>query len=132
MIKMLNDSLANALSNILNAEKLGRRICMIKPQSKIIREAIGIMQKNNYIGDYREIEDGKGNILEVNLLGSINKCGAIKPRFSVAFYEFEKFEKRFLPAKDFGILIISTPRGMMTHFDAKKLRIGGKLIAYCY
>ena len=129
---MMNDTLASALSAILNAEKIGRRKCMVKPQSKIIKEVLKIMQENGYLGDYAEIEDGRGNILEVNLLGSINECGAIKPRFSVTFKYFEKFEKRFLPAKDFGILILSTPRGMMTHLEAKKLHIGGRLIAYCY
>jgi len=129
---MLNDTLSNALSVIMNAEKIGRRKCLIKPQSKIIKDVLSIMQKNGYLGEYREIEDGKGNILEVNLLGSINKCGAIKPRFSLAFQNFEKYEKRFLPAKDFGILILSTSKGMMTHNEAKTMRIGGRLIAYCY
>jgi len=129
---MMNDTLASALSAILNAEKIGKRKCMVKPQSKIIKEVLKIMKENGYLGDYAEIEDGRGNILEVNLLGSINECGAIKPRFSIAFQAFEKFEKRFLPAKDFGMLILSTPRGMMTHLEAKKLHIGGRLIAYCY
>jgi small subunit ribosomal protein S8 len=132
LIKMMNDTLSSALSAILNAERLGRRKCLIKPQSKIIKEVLRIMHENGYLGEYSEIEDGRGNILEANLLGSINKCGAIKPRFSVASQYFEKFEKRFLPAKDFGILILSTPKGMMTHADAKKIHVGGRLIAYCY
>ncbi len=46
--------------------------------------------------------------------------------------EFEKFEKRFLPAKDFGFLILSTSKGIMTHLAAKEKSIGGKLLAYVY
>jgi len=129
---MMNDTLASALSAILNAEKIGKRKCMIKPQSKVIKEVLKIMHENGYLGEYVEIEDGRGNILEVNLLGSINECGSIKPRFSISFQDFEKFEKRFLPAKDFGMLILSTPRGLMPHLEAKKLHIGGRLVAYCY
>ena len=41
-------------------------------------------------------------------------------------------EKRYLPAKDFGILIMSTSKGIMTHYDAKKKNLGGKLLSYCY
>ena len=44
----------------------------------------------------------------------------------------EKYEKRYLPAKQFGILIISTPKGLMTHVQAMDKKTGGKLIAYCY
>ena len=60
------------------------------------------------------------------------KCGAIKPNFSVKKDGFEKFEKRYLPAKDFGVLIVSTSQGIMTHVEAKEKKLGGKLIAYVY
>lgn len=129
---MLNDPLSNALSKILNAENLGRRSCLIKPISNVIKSIIKIMQNNQYIGEYKEIEDGKGNHIKVSLLGKINKCGSIRPRYAVKEKEFEKFEKRYLLAKDFGILIVSTPMGIMTHDEAKKKNTGGRLLAYCY
>ncbi len=129
---MLNDPLANALSNILNKENARTKECLIKPSSKIIKEILSIMKDNYYIGEFKEIEDSKGNILSVELLNKINKCGVIKPRFSVKKEGYEKFEKRFLPAKGFGILIVSTPQGIMTNEEAKKKSIGGKLLAYCY
>ena len=129
---MLNDPLANALSNILNKENAKTKECIIKPSSKIIKEVLKIMKDNYYVGEFKEIEDSKGNMLSVQLLNKINKCGVIKPRFSVKKDGYEKFEKRFLPAKDFGILIVSTPLGIMTNNEAKKKFIGGKLLAYCY
>lgn len=129
---MLNDPLANALSVILNKENAKTKECLIKPSSKIIKEILNIMKDNYYVGEFKEIEDSKGNMLSVQLLNKINKCGVIKPRFSVKKDGYEKFEKRFLPAKDFGILIVSTPLGIMTNDEAKKKLIGGKLLAYCY
>lgn len=129
---MLNDPLANVLSNILNASKVGKSSCTSKPSSQIIEKVLQIMQKHKYIGDFEKLENGKGNIIKINLIGNINKCVAIKPRFSVDKENYEKFEKRFLPAKDFGILIISTPKGLMTHYEAKEKNLGGKLIAYIY
>ena len=132
-VKMsLNDPLANALSLILIDEKAGRNESKIKPSSKIIRKVLDVMKSNKYVGDSEEIKDGKGDIIKLNLLGNINKCGVIKPRYSVKNNEFEKFEERYLLARDMGILIVSTPLGIITHIEAKKKNIGGKLLAYCY
>ena len=46
--------------------------------------------------------------------------------------EFEKWERIYLPSKDIGILVVSTSKGVMSHHEAKKLGIGGKLLGYVY
>mgnify|MGYP000415629235 CR=1 FL=1 len=128
----LNDSLANALSLILLDLRLGRNQSTIRASSKIIMKVLEVMKNAHYIGDFEEIKDGRGNIIKLNLLGNINKCGVIKPRYSLKKDEFEKFEERYLLSKDMGILIVSTSLGIVTHYEAKKKNIGGKLLAYCY
>lgn len=128
----MNDPLSSALSSILNSEKVSKKQVMIFPSSTIIKETLNVMKEEGYIGDIEEIKDSKGNRLKINLLGRINKCGSIKPRFSVVIKEFEKFEKRFLPAKDFGFIIVTTNKGVMTHIQAIKKKLGGRLLAYCY
>ena len=129
---MLNDTLANLMSMILNNELIGKSECLIKPVSKVVKELLKVMKKDGYIGDFKVIEDSRGNYIKLTLVGNINKCGVIKPRYSVKNKDFEKFEKRYLPAKDVGILFISTPKGIMDHYDAKSKKIGGRLLAYCY
>ncbi len=129
---MLNDPLADMMSLILNNEIIGRSECTIKPVSKVIKELLKVMKENEYVGDFKEVEDSRGNYIRLNLIGNINKCGVIKPRYSVKSNEFEKFERRYLPAKDFGILFVSTPKGIMTHYNAKAKKTGGKLLAFCY
>ncbi|MBI5797560.1 30S ribosomal protein S8 [Candidatus Woesearchaeota archaeon] len=128
----MNDTLAAALSNILNAEKVGKPSCIVKPISKITKAVFDIMKENHYIGEYTIVDDGKGGYFEINLIGGINKCGAIKPRFSARMEEYDKFEKRFLLSKDFGLMIVSTSQGIMTQIQAKEKNIGGKLLAYIY
>ena len=128
----LNDTLASALSNMMNAEKVGKDSCIVHPSSKLLKLVLGIMQDNHYIGSYEVASAGRGGILKINLIGGINKCGVIKPRFSVTKEEYEKFEKRFLPAKDFGFIVISTSKGVMTLKEAKEKGLGGKLLAFVY
>ncbi len=132
VIDMSRDIIADALSAITNAEMRGKKEVAITPVSKLLLNIIEIMKKEGYIEDYEIIENNKGNGLIVKLKGAINKCGAIKPRFSVKFEEWEKWERRYLPAKDFGILIVSTPEGVMTHQEAKRRGVGGVLVAYVY
>ncbi|MBW3010967.1 30S ribosomal protein S8 [Candidatus Woesearchaeota archaeon] len=128
---VLNDPLANALSMLAQHEKIGRTEVIIKPVSNTIKLIFDILHKEGYIGTYEEGK-GKGGYLKVSLLGKINDCGVIKPRFSVKVTEMEKSEKQYLPAKDFGVIILSTPFGIMTHKDAIEKKTGGILIAYCY
>ena len=91
-----------------------------------------IFQKNNYIGEFEMIEDGKGNKFKIQLFGKINNCGSIRPRFSTKADESEKWERRFLPATEIGLLIVSTSQGMLTFKEAKEKGIGGKLLAFIY
>ncbi len=129
---MLNDTLANALSGILNYDLVGKKQHMVHPASRMTRKVLEILNAQGYIGAAESVTDGRGGVVRVNLLGNINKCGVIKPRFAVTMDEYEKFEKRFLPAKGVGVLIISTIKGLMTHEEAKAQNLGGRLIAYCY
>lgn len=128
----LNDPLGNVLSHLNNCEKIGRPECIAKPSSKFVLNVLNIIKNEGYVGDFSIIKDGKGNFIKINLLGNINKCGVIKPRFSFTINELEKFEKRYLPAKDFGMLIVSTSKGLMTHIQAREKNIGGRLVAYVY
>ncbi len=129
---MFNDPLAAALGKIMNAERVGKREVLVKPASQLVKHILTLFNDHRYIGAFEEIADGKGGILKVNLLGNINQCGVVKPRFPVKYRIMEKWEKRYLPAKDFGIIVISTPQGMMTHLEAKEKHLGGIIIAYCY
>ncbi len=128
----LNDTLANVLSQLYNATKVQNEIVVTNVSAKLIKKVLAIMQAQGYIDNVEEIEDSKGNYYRIVLSGKLNKCGAIKPRFAIKYTDFEKFEKRYLPAKGFGFLIISTSQGLLTHYEAKEKGIGGRLISYCY
>ncbi len=128
----LNDPLANALSHIMIEDKKGKKSIALKNNSKIIRAVLAILKDKQYVGDFKVVDDGKAGQLEVNLIGATNKIGVIKPRYSVKLEEYEKFEKRYLLASGFGFLIVSTNKGIMTQEDAKKNKLGGRLLAYVY
>jgi small subunit ribosomal protein S8 len=129
---MLNDPLADALSLMRNAEIKGKGTCTVQPSSKLIGGVLNLLKEKGYIGEFEHIDDGKAGLFQVKLLGNINNCGVIKPRYPVKRENLEKWESRYLPARDFGILILTTTQGIVTHAEAKKIGIGGKLLAYVY
>ncbi|MBI5390771.1 30S ribosomal protein S8 [Candidatus Woesearchaeota archaeon] len=128
----MNDPLSQALSKIMNAERTTKSKVTIIPTSKTIMKVLELMQQNGYIATIEVFGNEKKSGLTVTLSGTLNECKVIKPRFDVTKQEIEKFEKRFLPARGFGSLIISTSKGVMTHQQAREQGLGGKLLAYVY
>jgi len=126
------DPLSDALSNIYNNEEKRKHECIIKPASKLIGQVLRLMQEKGYVGAFEYIDDGRTGKFRVQLLGRVNKCGVIKPRFSVKVNEIETWESKFLPGRNFGFLILTTSDGVITHTEAVEKNVGGRLMAYVY
>ncbi len=126
------DTLSNALNSMKVAETKGQSSARIKPTSRLIKEVLQVLADSGYITGYEYQSDAQGGFFTVRLKGKLNAIGTVRPRFSVTQATWEKFEQRFLPSKDTGILIVSTPQGVMTHTQAKEKNTGGRLIAYAF
>ena len=128
----VNDPLLNALATIMNNELRNKRECVVNPASKMIGHVLRLLQKKGYIGQFEFVDDGRFGKFKIQLLGRINKCGAIRPRYYAKVEKLEEWEKQFLPSRELGILILSTSKGIVSHEEAKGKKIGGQLIAYVY
>ncbi len=125
------DVFADAINKIKVYEAQGMYECNV-PSTKLMRAVLDTMKANNYISDYEEFKDGKFKALKITLSKRINDIGVIKPRFPVSVEDLQRYEVRYIPSRDFGILIISTPEGIMTNKEARSRKTGGRLIAYVY
>ncbi|HEY4700086.1 MAG TPA: 30S ribosomal protein S8 [Nitrososphaerales archaeon] len=124
--------LPNMFSTMYNNELRHKKECIVIPSSKLASEVLRTMQKNRYIGEFEFIDDGLFGKLRVQLLGRINKCGVVSPRFSVKKDGYDRWERQYLPAVGVGILLISTPKGVVSHIEAQNLGVGGRLLGYVY
>ncbi|MFT4244790.1 MAG: 30S ribosomal protein S8 [Candidatus Woesearchaeota archaeon] len=127
----LNDPIADSLSKINNAVK-GLHSFVILKKSKLLLSLLKQLQTYEYVGEIEEIQDNKQGMIKVYLIGNINKCSVIKPRYPIKVDELETYERKYLPAKDFGVLLITTNKGILTQDQAKEQNVGGALLAYCY
>jgi len=128
---MKHDLVADMFCCIKNAENMGKKECIV-PASKVIESILKIIQKHKYIGEFVKIKDDRGSVINVKLVGNINNCNVIKPRFAAKSNELLKWEKKFLPANNVGIIILTTSKGIIDQNESKERGIGGKLLGYVY
>ena len=126
---MSQDIVADALNMIRNAKKAKKTEVKIKRISNLLIEVLKIMKQKDVVKKYRI--NSKDKTIDITI-GNLTDCRAIKPRFTVDKTQIEKYRRRYLPARNLGIVIVSTNKGLMTHEEVQKEKIGGCLIAYFY
>ena len=127
-ISCLND----CLSAILNAERAGKRQVLCRPASKVTRKFLDVMMDKGYIGEYEVIDDHRGGKIVVDLIGRLNKCAVVSPRFDVSIKDIETWQLKLMPSRQFGHIILTTSMGIMDHEEAKKKGTGGKILGFFY
>lgn len=124
---MGQDIVADTLNQMMNAKKAKKKSVVVKRSSKLLLSVLALAKLKGYVESYSSGESG----LLISF-AKLNGCNAIKPRFAVSSDDYDHYVKRYLPAKELGILIVSTSEGIMTHHTAEEKKLGGSLIAYFY
>jgi small subunit ribosomal protein S8 len=125
------DHLADALNTLKTHEMAGQKDCSVK-STKLVRSVVELLKQHNYLSNFDVVDNGKGGTMNIELDGRINDCGVIRPRISVKRTQWARWEQQFIPGVGVGLLIVSTPKGIMTNRDAEAAHIGGRLLAYVY
>ena len=128
---MSRDIVADAFNKIKLYDRLGKRECIVN-FSKLLVNILEVLKRYGYIEDYEEVEMEGKPYLKVMLKGEISQLGVIKPRYPVKYEEWVKVEQQYLPSYNLGIIIVTTPEGVLSNVEAKEKRIGGRLIGYVY
>lgn len=124
---MSQDVVADAMNQMMNAKRAKKSDVTVRRYSKVLLSLLAIGKLRGYVKDYKIGEDG----LKIEF-GKLNACRAIKPRYVVKAKTIDKYVRRYLPARDMGVLVISTSQGLMTHQTAIEKNLGGSVIAYFY
>lgn len=125
---MAQDIIADGLNQIMNAKVVQKPEVTLKRYSKLLLNLFAMMKAKEHI-DYDIDEVNK--TVTVKIL-KLNKCRAVKPRYPTGYDNIETYLRRFLPSRNFGTLVLSTNKGLMSHQEAIANKIGGSVIAYFY
>ena len=125
----MTDPIADLLTRIRNAA-LARHDRTEIPASRLKANVAKILKDEGYIADYSFATDDKQGVLSITLKWNNNEC-AIEDVQRVS----KPGQRRYAGSKDIpkvrnglGIMIVSTPRGMMTDRAARRHGVGGELI----
>ncbi|MDQ5943566.1 MAG: small subunit ribosomal protein [Patescibacteria group bacterium] len=128
---MTTDPIADMLTRIRNGLSANKTMVVV-PYSKIKQSIAQILKTNGYITDVKEVKNGAFMMLELKLAGSNKKITTItrvsKP--GRRMYTPKSEIPKVLGGR--GIVIISTPSGIMTGSEARKKGVGGELICTVY
>lgn len=132
---MVNDSIADMLTRIRNAQTA--RHDSVTIETSIMKKSIAqILLDEGYISSFDEVEnEGKNKNLVINLK-YVNK----NQRVITGLKRISKPGRRIYASCEelpkvlggLGIVIVSTSKGVMTDREARKLGIGGEVLAYVW
>ncbi|HPF53645.1 MAG TPA: 30S ribosomal protein S8 [Eubacteriales bacterium] len=130
----MTDTIADMLTRIRNA-LVAKHDSVDVPCSAIKVAIADILVEEGYIKSYTVEEEGVGKIIRIKL-----KYGANKQRVIVGIKRISKPGLRVYARKDeipkvlngLGIAILSTSRGVMTDREARKIGVGGEVLAYVW
>lgn len=124
---MTTDPIADMLTRIRNGLSSGKTSVLV-PSSKIKLSIAKILQNQGYISDVKEIKQGNFAYLSLQLDDSKKQITKLM--------RVSKPGRRMYSAKTEiptvlggrGIVILSTPAGVLTGTDARRKGVGGELI----
>lgn len=130
----ITDPIADMLTRIRNANSSKHESVSV-PCSKLRIEIAKILDNEGYINGYEVIEDEIQGIIKINL-----KYGPGKQKVITGLKRVSKpglrvyASKENLPKvlKGLGIAIISTSKGIMTDKEARKIGVGGEVLAFVW
>ena len=134
-MQMTSDPIADMLTRIRNANT-AKHDTVDVPASKIKIAIAGILVDEGFIEKYDIIEDGNFKTMRITL-----KYGADKnEKIIKGIKRISKPGLRVYAGKDeipsvlngLGIVILSTNQGIITDKEARKLQVGGEVLAFVW
>ena len=132
---MVNDSIADMLTRIRNAQT-ARHETVTLETSKMKKTIAQILLDEGYISAFDEVENAGKNKNLVISLKYVNK----NQKVITGLKRISKPGRRIYASCEelpkvlggLGIVIVSTSKGVMTDREARKLGIGGEVLAYVW
>lgn len=133
MSKVSTDPISDMLTRIRNAISVHKNEVFV-PYSKIKHSIADVLVKNGFIESVEHIEDGIDSMIKITITadGHNAKITEISRMSKPGRRLYASADKLPKVKQGRGLVIVSTPKGLMTDQDARKKRLGGELICKVY
>jgi small subunit ribosomal protein S8 len=124
------DPIADMLTRIRNANRVGRRMVLI-PKSKICTGIAQVLKDEGYIDQFDVIEDERQGQIRVKLKYSMSGDKVIHEidrQYKPGRRVYRKVDELPRVLNGMGIVVISTSKGVMSDRQAREQNVGGELL----
>ena len=131
---IVTDPIADMLTRIRNAQT-ARHESVIVPDSKTKRAIANILLNEGYISNVEVIEDKVQNDIKITLKYAENNkkvMSGLKRISKPGLRVYAGVDELPRVLNGLGIAIISTSKGIVTDREARKLGLGGEVLAYVW
>ena len=127
------DLIADVFTIIRNAIRI-KKDTVDLPASGNIKSIMAILKKNEYIDNFKLIEDKKQGVVRVYLKYIAGKSAIrnIKRVSKPGLRVYVKGKKIPTVLRGRGLAIISTSKGVITDKEARELGVGGEVMGYIW
>ena len=130
----ITDTIADLLTRIRNAAAAKHDTVEV-PASNLKKAICQILVDEGYIRSFTVTEDGKQGMIKIVLKYAEGKTSVIKGLRRVSkpgLRIYSNAEELPRVMKGLGIAIISTSKGLMTDREARRMNIGGEVLAFIW
>lgn len=129
----MTDPIADMLTRIRNANVM-RHATVELPASKIKESVANILLEEGFISKVEVKQQKPQNVLKLSLKysGQERVIKGLKRISKPGLRVYANSEELPRPFNGMGIAIVSTSKGVMTDKEARKLQIGGEILAYVW
>jgi len=130
---MMTDPIADMLTRIRNANQM-RKDTVVIPSSKVKSAILEVLKNEGFIENYTVTADVKSETTITLKYTEDNQrvIKGLKRISKPSLHVYSKAEELPKVLNGLGIAIISTSQGIMSDKQARKLKIGGEVLAYVW
>lgn len=130
----MTDPIADMLTRIRNAN-IAYHEQVDVPASKIKEQIARVLKREGFVKDFQVINTGVQGIIRLFLRYGTNRERVISGIKRISTPGLRVYVGKHEIPRIFGglgVVILSTPRGVVTGKQAKKMEVGGEVIAYVW
>lgn len=125
---MVTDPISDLLIRLNNASKVGKESVSL-PSSKMVRSVADVLAREGYIGEVDKTSK-KNNSLSINLaykngkpvINGVKRLSKLSRRIYIGVHDIKPVKRGH------GLLVLSTPAGVVSGKEARLKRVGGEAL----
>jgi len=124
---MVIDHISNLIISLKNASIAGNDYLVV-PSTKISTAILNVLKENNFIGEFSNKKDDKGIKVELIYKDGMPAITDVKRISKNSRRVYSSSAELKSVKRGYGMVVITTPNGVLSGSDARKAKVGGEVL----